>query len=106
MPLFGHWSWPLSEIGTFEKVLQRITQVEVETPWAKKIPRAVWRGTTHFNPLGNPRLRPNLLAAARGKPWADVESLSSEQPLRIEDFCKYKYIIYTEVGPKAFGVAR
>ncbi len=105
MPHFSFWSWPLPFIGTMDEGLTKITRVEKETPWEKKIDKVVWRGTVWFNSISNTALRPHLLAATKGKDWADVASLEWESnsegaknSIRIEDFCKYKYIIYTEVG--------
>ena len=58
-----------------------------------------------FNSVGNTQLRPKLLEATKDKPWADVQNLKwvtngvdAENALNIEDFCKYKYIVYTEVN--------
>ena len=79
--------------------------IEEVTLWDDKIDKAVWRGTGQFNGVGNTALRPNLLRATKDKPWADVELLEwginavdAENAIKIEDFCKYKYIIYTEVS--------
>ena len=72
--------------------------------WEDKIDKAIWRGTGQFNSVGNIALRPNLLEATKGKSWADVELLEwgnngvdAKNAIGIEDFCRYKYIIYTEV---------
>lgn len=104
MPHFSFWSWPLKFIGTIDQALKKIERVEKETPWEKKIDKAIWRGTVWFNPITNPELRKKLVEVAAKKEWADVESLDWEtggekakNVIRIEDFCKYKYIIYTEV---------
>jgi hypothetical protein len=104
MPHFSFWAWPLPFIGTLDSALARISAVETSTPWPKKIDKVVWRGTTWFNSVGNTNLRPKLLQATKGKEWADVEDLKwfnngekARNSLLIEDFCKYKYIIYTEV---------
>ena len=97
MPPFGLWSWPLTRLGTADEILSRIDQVEAEMSWDEKISKVVWRGTPHFNPLGNPRLRQNLLETVKGKEWADVEGTKDGKWLRMEDFCRYKYIVYTEV---------
>ena len=105
MPHFSFWAWPLPFIGTLDSALSRIATVESSTPWSKKIDRVVWRGTAWFNSVGNTNLRPKLLEVAKGKEWADVEDLKwytngdkASNSLLIEDFCKYKYIIYTEVS--------
>lgn len=49
-------------------------------------------------------MRPKLLQVTKGKGWADVQGLELENQgmtaknsIDIHDFCKYKYIIYTEV---------
>lgn len=104
MPHFSFWSWPSSDppLGTIDDILTRITNVEKEGPWVQKIDRAVWRGTPWFNPLGYPLLRQALLKAAKDKEWADVAALNRTasgayaNSLRIEDFCRYKYVVYTE----------
>jgi hypothetical protein len=105
MPHFAYWSWPLPFIGSLPAASRAIAAVEAAVPFAQKKPRAVWRGTPWFNNgVGsNPRLRQDLLAAAKGQPWADVEALEwrssgteAANALRIEDFCRYRYIIQTE----------
>jgi len=101
MPSFALWSWPTAAIGAFDDVLQRINKIERRVPWERKIDKIVWRGTSWFNPLGHPALRKDLLREAQGKEWADIASLNKSSTdennaLRIEDFCKYKYIVYTE----------
>jgi hypothetical protein len=104
MPHFSFWAWPLPFIGTLDSALSRISFVEASTPWSKKIDKVVWRGTAWFNSVGNTNLRPKLLEVTKGKEWADVEDLKwynngekARNSIDIEDFCKYKYIIYTEV---------
>ena len=104
MPHFSFWAWPLPFIGTVDSALSRISAIEASYPWEKKIDKVVWRGTAWFNSVGNTNLRPKLLEVTKGQAWADVENLvwyesgaKSRNALRIEEFCKYKYIIYTEV---------
>lgn len=114
MPHFSFWAWKLPFIGSMGRAAEAIAHIEttLHPTFASKIPKAVWRGTTWFNSVHNPRLRANLLAAAKGKPWADVEALAWDGPaggdgkgggertasnsLPIEDFCKYRYILHTE----------
>lgn len=60
-------------------------------------------------------MRKNLLEVAKGKEWADIygvdggareatdhvpgnEAAAVGDRLSIEDFCKYKYVIYTEAS--------
>lgn len=103
MPHFSFWSWPLPFIGSVSRAATAITTIESSLPFSKKIPKAVWRGTTWFNSVHNPRLRQNLLKAAREKTWdwADVEALrweagNASNAIRIEDFCRYRYVVHTE----------
>lgn len=63
-----------------------------------------------FSPIGNKDLRKALVRLARGKEWADIEHVRDDarnattgvvvegNKIPIEDFCKYKYVIYTDVG--------
>lgn len=111
MPHFSFWAWKLPFVGSMRRAADAITAIEEATGgFDSKIPQAVWRGTTWFNSVHNPRLRPNLLAATKQKPWANVEALKWEtatgekgggeriasNSLPIEDFCRYKYVLYTE----------
>lgn len=111
MPHFSFWAWKLPFIGSMGRANQAVAAIEAATPsFGAKIPKAVWRGTTWFNSVHNPRLRANLVGATKDKPWADVEALkwdtvstdtkngerTASNSLMIEDFCKYKYVLYTE----------
>jgi hypothetical protein len=99
MPLFTGWSWPKEGLGSLDTILRRITEVESEVSWEEKQDKVVWRGTIWFNPLGYPDLRKHLVAATQGEErekWADVAALNATNALKIEDFCRYKYVVYTE----------
>lgn len=116
MPHFSFWSWPLPFVGVFARAAAAVDALEASLPFAKKDPRAVWRGTARFNGAHYPRLRQRLLKVAQGKDWADVQPLSRGQnvsadidpdvapggygsatnSLLVEDFCRYKYILHTE----------
>lgn len=109
MPHFSFWAWKLPFIGSMARASAAIREIEtrLNPTFASKIPKAVWRGTTWFNSVHNPRLRANLLAAARDRPWADVEALvwdgtrdkggrTASNSLPIEDFCRYRYVLHTE----------
>lgn len=92
------------------RAARAIDAIEGEYPagtdaWQRgKIGKAVWRGTTWFNSVQSPRMRQNLVVAARGKSWADVEALEwktgsskeASNALPIEGFCRYKYVVHTE----------
>lgn len=109
MPHFSFWAWNLPFVGSMGRAARAITALErdYEGRWGDKIARAVWRGTTWFNSVQSPRLRQNLVAAARGKAWADVEALdwngrskgggaNASNVLPIDEFCRYKYVVHTE----------
>lgn len=90
MPHFSFWAWKLPFVGSMWRAATAITAAAAAATsstnndkdsgqtFASKIPKAVWRGTTWFNSVHNPRLRANLLAATKDKPWADVEALQWE----------------------------
>ncbi|KAM3068494.1 hypothetical protein ACMFMG_009633 [Clarireedia jacksonii] len=103
MPHFSFWSWPMPFIGTMDQALSRIERIEEETLWADKSDKAVWRGTAWYNSVANRDLRPALVLKSKGKEWADVQTLEwhnnaedAANAIAIQDFCKYKFIIYTE----------
>jgi hypothetical protein len=105
MPHFSFWSWPKPFIGSISEALSKIESIEAATTWEGKTSKAVWRGTAWYNSAGNTNMRPNLLAVTKGRDWADVEDLEwgnggadAKNAIKIWDFCRYKYIIYTEVS--------
>ena len=93
MPDYGFWSWPEPKIGSLEEVREKIMEKEEGVTWKDKDDRAVWRGTVHWNG----ELRGKLVKTAKGKDWSDVQELDwKKNALNMEDFCKYKFLIYTE----------
>lgn len=105
MPHFSFWSWPLPFINSLPAASRAIAALEASLPFSAKDPRAVWRGTAWFNngAGARPRLRHELVAAAAGSRWADVEALDwapnsheASNALGIDDFCRHRYIIHTE----------
>lgn len=96
MPPFSSWSWPSPHLGTIFEILQRISLLESSLPFHAKTDKLVWRGTPWFNPIGHPNLRQDLLRVTANKHWADVLVLNATTSLLIEDFCRYKYLVYTE----------
>ncbi|KAI0427166.1 glycosyl transferase family 90-domain-containing protein [Xylaria sp. FL1042] len=120
MPHFAFWDWPLPSIGSISRAAKAISRIEDTLPFARKDPRVVWRGSARFNGAHNPTLRTGLLRIAAGAEWADVRALESYDvgasqgqesrgegeearegtanttTLMIEDFCRYKYVLYTD----------
>lgn len=93
MPDFGFWSWPEPHIGSYAEAREKIDEVDRALTWEDKSSLAIWRGTVHWNG----ELRGKLLEVARGKSWSDVAELDwKTNALKIEEFCKYKFLIYTE----------
>lgn len=109
MPHFSFWTWPNPLVGPFDAVLDKISKIESATRWVDKIDKAIWRGTVWFSPIGNKELRKTLVKLAKGKEWADIEPVRSDErnattggvvkgnKMAIEEFCRYKYVIYTDV---------
>ena len=94
MPDYAYWSWPEPRIGALADARERIVAVDGPRSWSQKHDVAVWRGSTRWNTA----LRGKLLEVARGKPWSDVQELDWKvNALAMEDFCAYKFLIYTEV---------
>ncbi|KAI1290534.1 glycosyl transferase family 90-domain-containing protein [Xylaria venustula] len=109
MPHFSFWNWPLPTIGSMSRAATAISTLESSVTFTQKDPRVVWRGSARFNGAHNPTLRQDLLRVTAGASWADVQALESydvspdenmnrdsSAPLMIEDFCRYKYILYTD----------
>lgn len=95
MPDYGFWSWPEPHIGTLLEAREKIAKVDGPLSWEEKDDRAVFRGSKHWNGA----LRGKLLEVGEGKEWADVQALKwGVNSLGMEDFCKYKFLIYTEVS--------
>ncbi|OLN85992.1 O-glucosyltransferase rumi-like protein [Colletotrichum chlorophyti] len=105
IPHFSFWAWDQPFIRSIPHAAAAIATLEASLPFEGKDPRAIWRGTTWFNnpASANPRSRQDLLLKTKGAAWADVQALtwtSNSQDagnvVAIEDFCRYKYVIYTE----------
>lgn len=113
MPHFSFWGWPaLPFVGSFAKAAEAVHSLERQLPFRKKDPRPVWRGTKRYNSAQHPQMRTGLLKVAGTASWADVQELAwknngegndkaSSKPvatnaLKIEDFCRYKYVLHTE----------
>ncbi|GKT45134.1 uncharacterized protein ColSpa_05315 [Colletotrichum spaethianum] len=105
IPHFSFWAWNQPFIRSISHAAAAITDLEAGLPFDMKDRRAVWRGTTWFNngASENPRSRQELLRITKDAQWADVQALewvsngeNATNALRIEDFCRHKYIIHTE----------
>ena len=92
MPDFGYWSWANDVVSSYERVRQKI--VEVEPPFNEKIPKAVWRGAALNSQ------RETLLDVSKEKPWSDVQAIvwgdAESNMLPIYDHCRYMFVIHTE----------
>ncbi|KAK2750140.1 hypothetical protein FQN57_004636 [Myotisia sp. PD_48] len=95
MPDFGFWAWEnlSNSLGPYSQVVEHIKAREPS--WDQKIPKLVWRGKLSFAP----KLRRNLLDAARNRPWGDVKELiwsRKDNFISMEDHCKYMFLAHTE----------
>jgi protein glucosyltransferase len=72
VPDYGYWSWWAVGIPSFKSVWRQMEVLESNLNWQRKIPRAVWRGTTHYNQA----IRDKLVETARDTTWGDVKVVS------------------------------
>ncbi|KAL0942571.1 DUF821 domain-containing protein [Colletotrichum truncatum] len=105
IPHFAFWAWDQPFIRSIPQAAAATDDIEAALSFAKKDRRAVWRGTAWFNngASANPRSRQDLIRMTKDAKWADVQALewtnngeNATNALRIEDFCRHKYIIHTE----------
>lgn len=109
MPHFSFWAWPLPFVGSFGQAAEAINSIETSLPFSKKDPRVVWRGSKRYKSAHHPHLREDLLRTTAESAWADVQTLKwqdvsdgnkteriATNSLRIEEFCRYKYVLYTD----------
>jgi hypothetical protein len=118
IPHFGFWSWPLPFIKSLPDAAAAIAAIEDEAEWSDKDPRAVWRGTPHFNSpsTASAHTRQDLVrffssAATSSSPsspsssslfdvqaleWTGPNGRNASNALPVADFCRYRYIIHTE----------
>lgn len=99
MPHYSSWSNPSPLVGPLDDAIERINIIEKQGSWREKIDKVVWRGTKYLNPSWGMSLRTMLVTVAGGRNWADVEFSGEGRntSIPIEDFCKYRYIVYAEV---------
>jgi hypothetical protein len=91
MPDYGSWSQVGDDIGAGYAVF-RDRVYRQEKPWSKRTPKALWRGSLDVGT----HVRPQLIAAAEGKDWADVGAAGKKGQVAIADHCDWKYLIHTE----------
>ncbi|KAF2744497.1 hypothetical protein M011DRAFT_449127 [Sporormia fimetaria CBS 119925] len=102
IPHPAFWASPLPPLHPLDTILSRISTLESQTTFSQKLDKVVWRGTPWFNPLAYPLLRQHLLKATKGKEWADIDAFDIgakgeyRNALPIEQFCGYRYVVYTE----------
>ncbi|KAF3922871.1 hypothetical protein AA313_de0206447 [Arthrobotrys entomopaga] len=93
MPDYAFWSWPELKIGAWTEARARIAAVDTQYGFKSKSNVAIWRGTVGFNS----GIRGKLVAATKNQTWADVQEIKwGKNSLAIEDYCRYKYLLYTE----------
>ncbi|KAH9992694.1 glycosyl transferase family 90-domain-containing protein [Xylariaceae sp. FL0662B] len=98
VPDFDGWSYPDDGVGSYVQFREDVAELEREyrpRAWHGKAAKLSWRGSLAVNA----RLRGDLVAAARGRNWSDVEPIdwhdrSNVLPMR--DFCRFQYVAHTE----------
>ncbi|KAK6080917.1 O-glucosyltransferase rumi-like protein [Seiridium cupressi] len=63
--------------------------------WDDKPSKLSWRGSLAVNT----RLRGDLVTAAKGRKWSDVEAIdwhNRDNIMAMQDFCRYQYVAHTE----------
>lgn len=99
MPDFGYYSWPEPHIGAYNEIQYHTTEVDRNTPWAKKIPELIWRGA-----ILERKVREDLIHESANKTWSAVRELvwakddkgETHDRLTMWDHCRYKYVAHTE----------
>jgi protein glucosyltransferase len=88
IPDYGYWSWWAIGIPSFKSVWRQMQALEANLTWQQKIPRAVWRGTTHYNPA----IRDRLVEIAKDTGWGDVKVITHGEDdddfLSLDAHCK------------------
>src|SRR5690606_39026967 len=93
MPDYAYWSWPEPKIGAYAEAREKLHDLDSPLSWADKESKAIWRGSVKWNK----ELRGKMMEIAKDKPWSDIAELDwATNALKIEEFCKYKFLIYTE----------
>ncbi|KAL9090712.1 MAG: hypothetical protein Q9165_005200 [Trypethelium subeluteriae] len=90
MPDFGYWAWDNKIVGSYQ---QFVLELEDKSDFSKKKEAAFWRGADSNEE------RHNLLSAAEGHEWSDIEAIIWGRPgnfTRMVDHCDYQYLVQTE----------
>ena len=92
IPDFNYWANPPTTTSFHDMQLRAHAH---DMHIHDKIPQAVWRGVRWTNEA----VRGNLLTKSAGKDWADIREMEWKNKtdfMRMEDFCRYAYIVHTE----------
>ncbi|GAM90661.1 hypothetical protein ANO11243_087060 [Dothideomycetidae sp. 11243] len=98
MPDYAYWAWPSALVASHAQTRRKMAETNAEWPWEKKASKAVWRGTTHLNPV----VREPLINATRDKTWADVrvcdiyDEATKRYCILQHEHCRYKFPVHTE----------
>ncbi|KAL1296881.1 hypothetical protein AAFC00_004496 [Neodothiora populina] len=98
IPDYAYWAWPSARVASHQQVRRKMADANAKFPWAKKISKVVWRGTTHLNP----GIRWPLVKLAKEKEWGDVKVCDIYQPktkqfcITQDQHCQYKFPVHTE----------
>lgn len=101
MPDFDGWSYVggntdggVTGYNSFrEQVADLEAELEEAGGWEAKKPKVLWRGSVGLGNSDVPQTRPELVKAAEGKEWSDVQA---GHFVRQVDHCKWQYLVHTE----------
>ena len=91
MPDFGYWAWDNDVVGSYQQLIRELENKPSEFSEKKEV--AFWRGADSNEE------RHNLLKAAEGQKWADIEGVTWGDPsklVKMVDHCDYQYLVQTE----------
>ncbi|KAK6084024.1 O-glucosyltransferase rumi-like protein [Seiridium cupressi] len=97
MPDFDGWSYPDDGVASYTQFRADVADLESSYAlgWDDKPSKLSWRGSLAVNT----QLRGDLVTAAKGRKWSDVEAIdwhNRDNIMAMQDFCRYQYVAHTE----------
>ncbi|KAI1851551.1 hypothetical protein JX265_012367 [Neoarthrinium moseri] len=97
MPDFDGWAYPDDGVASYPQFREDVAELELgyRNGWDEKPSKLSWRGSLAVNT----QLRGDLVAAAKGHNWSDVEAIDwhdRSNIMAMQDFCRYQYVAHTE----------
>ncbi|KAK5694776.1 hypothetical protein LTR97_009366 [Elasticomyces elasticus] len=107
MPDFGGWSYLGGSLAGgvmgYNSFRDGVEELEADLAsegrkhggdsWEAKVEKALWRGTVALGNSDAPRTRQDLVKAADGRSWSDVQAGNFVKQV---EHCRWQYLIHTE----------